>query len=109
MHGVTGTLGHDMTFDASAGKCQVTDQIEHLVADILVAEAEWPVFRALRGEDDRVLRARAANEPHVAQFLLVGFVAEGARRSDVGAVGLGGQIDACLPAGRSEQGSRSVY
>ena len=39
-------------------------------------------FSARLAEDDRVLWAGAANQAHIAQLLLVGLVAEGARRGD---------------------------
>jgi hypothetical protein len=98
VHGVTGAFGYHVALDAAAGEREVADEVEHFVANVLVGKAKGAVFRAAGSENDGVLRAGAANEAHVAQALFVGFVAEGTRRSDSGAVGIGGQIDAGLLA-----------
>ena len=46
VHGVAGALGDDVTLDAAAGEGQIADQVEHLVAHVLVLEAERAVFGA---------------------------------------------------------------
>ena len=96
MHGVTGALGDDVAFDAAASQREIADEVEHLVADVFIFEAERAVFRAFGADDDGVVRSGAANQTHVAKHLLVSFVSEGAGGGDFGAVGLGGQVDACL-------------
>ena len=47
VHGVAGALGYDVALDAVAGESQVADEVEHLVADILVGEAQRAVQDAL--------------------------------------------------------------
>ncbi len=94
VHEVAGALGDDVAFDAAAGEGEIADEVENLVADVLVAEAERAVLRAFGAEDDGVFRAGAADEAHVAEALLVGLVAEGAGGCDESAVGFGGEINA---------------
>ena len=43
MHGVSGALGDDMAEDVMAGEGEVADEVENLVADEFVAEAEGAV------------------------------------------------------------------
>lgn len=94
VHEVAGALGDDVAFNALAGKGEIADEVEDLVADVLIAEAERAVFRAFGSENDGVFCAGAADEAHVAEALLLGFVAEGAGGGDEGAVGLSGEVDA---------------
>jgi 6-phosphogluconolactonase len=48
VHGVAGALGHHVALDAPSGQSQVADQVQHLVAHILVGKAQRAVLRALR-------------------------------------------------------------
>src|SRR5579871_3861707 len=99
MHGVPGAFGHDMPFNPAPGQGQVPDQVQNLVAHILVGEAQRAVLRTELSQNDGILRSCPADESHVAQALLVGLVAEGASWGDSGAVPLCSQIDAsALPA-----------
>ena len=71
------------------------------MAHIFVFHAKRSVFRTARSEDDGVLRPRAADEAHVAQALLVGLVAKGARSGNGAAVCFRRKIDTgSLPADR---------
>src|SRR3954471_8239339 len=56
VHGVTGALRHHVAFNAAARKCQISDQVQNLVADIFVVEPQWPVHRAFLAQNDGVLR-----------------------------------------------------
>ena len=49
MHGVSGALGDDVAEDVMAGKSEVADEVEHLVADEFVVEAQRAVERRLCG------------------------------------------------------------
>ena len=104
VHEVASALGCDMALDAVACQGEIADEVEDLVADVLITEPERAVLRAFGAEDDGVLRAGAADEAHVAETLLIGFVAEGASCSDEGAVGFRSEVDAGLLAadGRGE-------
>ena len=74
---------HHVAFQPPPRQRQVADQVQHLVPHILVGKAQWAILRPVRAQDDRVFRAGAANQAHVAQLLLVGLVAKGARRRNL--------------------------
>src|SRR4051812_7149299 len=87
-------LRDDSALDAASGKSEVADEVEDLVANVFIAEAEGAILRTARPEDDRVLFAGSADEAHIAKLLFVCLVAEGAGWSDEGAVGFGCEVDA---------------
>jgi hypothetical protein len=49
VHCVAGALGYDAALDAVAGEGEVADEVEDLVADVFVAEAQGAVFGGRRG------------------------------------------------------------
>ena len=93
VHGVSGALGDDVAEDVMAGEGEVADEVEDLVADELIAEAQVAVEDAVAGEDDDAFFGGAADEAHVAQLLFVFAPAEGAGGGDFALVGAGGEVD----------------
>ena len=82
VHGMAGALGDDAAPDAAAGKRQIADKVQNLVANELVGEAQRPVFYALSREDDRLVGGGASDESHVTKHRFIFAEAEGPRRSD---------------------------
>ena len=82
VHGVTGTMRHDVSHDRVADQRQVADHIQNLVADELVLEAER-VEGAGVADDDRVLERAAERQSLLPQPLHFLQEAERARRGDV--------------------------
>jgi hypothetical protein len=93
VHGVAGALGDDAAEDLVAGEGEVADEVEYFVADELVGKAERAADNAAAGDDDGVGVGDAADQAHVAEFLLVFAEAEGARGRDGFAVGAGGEVE----------------
>ena len=92
VHGMAGALGYDAALDAAAGEGEVADEVEDLVADEFVGEAQGTVLDAGAGDDDGAVVGDAADEAHVAELLLVLLEAEGAGGGDLLGVGLGGEV-----------------
>ena len=80
---VAGPVRGDLADDRTADQGEVADQVEDLVADELVAEAERSVHDAAVVEDDAVLDRAAARQAGRAQLLDVVHEAERARRRDL--------------------------
>src|SRR5579863_2026650 len=93
---MAGALRNHVAFDAAACESEVADQVEYLVADVFILKAQRAVLGTFGAENDGVLRARAADQSHVAELFLVGLIAEGACACDLGAIGVGGEVDAGL-------------
>jgi len=82
VHGMAGALGDDAAPDAAAGQGEVADEVEDLVADELVGEAEGAVLDFAVADDDGALVGGAADEAHVAEHGFVFAEAEGAGGGD---------------------------
>src|SRR5579859_5727544 len=65
MHGVAGSLGHHVAFNPAACKGEIADQIQNLMADVLVVEAQRAVLRPGLAENDGIFGTRSADQPHV--------------------------------------------
>jgi len=52
MHGVSGALGDNVAEDVMAGESEVSDEVEDLVADELIFEAQRAVQDSFAVEDD---------------------------------------------------------
>src|SRR5580698_532735 len=104
MHGVSGALGDDVAENVVAGEGEIADEVEDLVADKLVVEAQGAVENAHAVENDCAGFGYAANQPHVSELLFVFLEAEGAGRGDLGAIVARRQIDdeALAADGRGE-------
>src|SRR5580700_11213300 len=99
MHGVSGSLGDDPAQDAVTGQGQITNQVEHFVADEFVVIAKRTILYRTPAENDRVLLRGPADQTHIAQHLLIFAKPEGASGGNLGAVGASSQIDGeCLAA-----------
>ena len=92
---VTGPHGNDMTEQGTSGQGEISDDIEDLVADKFVREAEG-FFAQDRvvADDDRVFQTPAADETFFHERLDILVVDEGARGSDFLLVSLGGDFEA---------------
>src|SRR5579862_5252741 len=93
VHGMAGAFRVHMAFDAAASQGEIPNEVEDLVADVFVGEAQRAVFRAVFAEDNGVFRSGATDEAHVAKPLFVGLVAESAGRGDVRPIGSVRQVD----------------
>jgi hypothetical protein len=104
MHSMSGALGNDMAEDVMAGKGEIADEVEDLVAGELVAEAEGAILHAGAGEDDNTGFRSAADKAHVAELLFVFAEAERAGGGDFRLISAGSQIDheALAADGRGE-------
>jgi len=94
VHGVSGAVGFDVAEDALAEEGEVADEVEDLVADEFVREAQRRVVDAVVGEHDAVLTRRAAYESHVEHGALLLEEAEGARGRNLFDIGAVGELDA---------------
>src|ERR1700761_1592474 len=72
---------------------QIANQVKHLMAHEFVLVAKWSVLHRTSAEDDGVLFRRSANQPHVAQHLLIFTKPEGTSGSNLRAVGARGEVD----------------
>ena len=99
VHGVSSPLSHDPPQDAMADQGQITDQVEHFMADELVVKAKRSILHRAPAKNNRVLFRRAADQTHVAQHLLIFAKSEGTRGGNLGAVRSGSQVNGeCLAA-----------
>ena len=92
MHGVAGAFRDDAALDAAAGEGEVADEVEHLVADELVVEAEGAVLDFAFADEDGAAVGGAADEAHVAEHGFVFAEAEGAGGGDEVGVGAGVEV-----------------
>jgi hypothetical protein len=98
VHGVAGSLGDDAAPDAVAGKGEVADEVEDLVADELVWKAQGAILNGAgesgggAGEDDGGLVGYSADEAHIAKHGLVFLEAKGAGGGDEVGVGSGFEV-----------------
>ncbi len=76
-----------------AGQGQITDQVEHFVADEFVVKTKRAILHLTVAENDGIFFRRTPDQPHIPQHLLIFAKAEGAGRGDLGAIGSGSQID----------------
>src|SRR5205823_7963373 len=83
VQGVAGADRGDLADDGAADQGEVADEVEHLVADELVAEAQRSVHHAALVEDDAVLDRAAARQAGRAQLVDVLEEAVRARRRDL--------------------------
>ena len=86
VHGVAGAIGDHAAQDAVAEQRQVSDQVQHLVADELIVIAQGAVGDAVACEHDGVFFRGAADQSHLAHLLRLMQKSEGARGGDVAAV-----------------------
>ncbi len=98
MHRVSRALGYHPAQDLVPGQGEVADQVQNLVPHELVREAQRAVRDLASGDDDGVLVGDAADQPHVAQLLLVLAKAERPRRRQRPVVGARRQINRKLLA-----------
>ncbi len=83
VHSVPGAVGLDVAENPLAKQRQVAYQVQHLVADELVSEAQRGVVNAIAGKHDTVLPRSATDEAHVEHLTLLMKKTEGARGSDL--------------------------
>ncbi len=92
VHGVAGAFCDDAALDAAAGEGKVADEVENLVANELVVEAEGAVLDFAGSDEDGAGVGRAADEAHVAEHGFVFAEAEGASGCDEVGIGAGVEV-----------------
>src|SRR5581483_3038886 len=83
MHRVAGLRGRDLADDRPPDEREITEQVEDLVANELIAEAELAVHDTLIIEHDAVFDRPAARQTGSAKLLDIAHETEGARRCDL--------------------------
>src|SRR5580698_6873335 len=90
---VSSAVGFDVAEDTLAEQGQIADQVEDLVADELILEAQRRVVDALAGEYHAVLARSATDEAHVQHRVLLLEEAEGSGGGDLADVAAVGKLN----------------